>query len=131
MNLIQQLEKEEITRLNAAGVGNDIPDFAPGDSVAIKVKVVEGGKSRNQLFEGVVVAIRNKGLSSSFIVRKISSGFGVERTFQLFSPMISEIKLVRRGAVRRAKIYYLRDRSGKSARIREKLPQRKTAVAAA
>lgn len=125
MSLIQQLEKEEIARLTAIGVGANIPEFSPGDSVTIKVKVVEAGKSRNQSFEGVVIAKRNKGLNSSFIVRKISSGFGVERTFQTYSPLISEIKIIRRGDVRRAKIYYLRDRSGKSARIREKLSLRK------
>lgn len=129
MNLIQVLEKEEIARLTASGA--KIPEFAPGDSVNIKVKVVEGGKSRNQSFEGVVVAKRNKGLNSSFIVRKISFGFGVERTFQTYSPLISEIKLVRRGDVRRAKIYYLRDRSGKSARIREKLIGKKPLGASA
>lgn len=122
MNLIAQLEKEEIAKLAA---NMNYPKFAPGDTVNIKVKVVEGGKSRNQAYEGVVIAIRNKGINSSFIVRKISSGEGVERTFQLYSPLISDIKVIRQGAVRRAKIYYLRDRSGKSARIAEKLKIRR------
>lgn len=118
MNLINVLEKEEIARLSG---DNKYPEFAPGDTINVKVKVVEGGKTRNQAYEGVVIAKRAKGLNSSFIVRKISSGEGVERTFQLYSPLITDIKVVRRGAVRRAKIYYLRDRSGKSARIAEKL----------
>ena len=116
MNLIQQLEQEEIARL-----GRKIPDFAPGDTVIVKVNVVEGDKKREQAYEGVVIARRNKGLNSSFIVRKISSGEGVERTFQTYSPAIASIEIKRRGQVRRAKLYYLRDRSGKSARIREKL----------
>ena len=116
MNLIQKLEQEEIARL-----GRKIPDFAPGDTVIVKVNVVEGDKKREQAYEGVVIARRNKGLNSSFIVRKISSGEGVERTFQTFSPAIASIEIKRRGQVRRAKLYYLRDRSGKSARIREKL----------
>ena len=116
MNLIQKLEQEEIARL-----GRKIPDFAPGDTVIVKVNVVEGDKKREQAYEGVVIARRNKGLNSSFIVRKISSGEGVERTFQTYSPAIASIEIKRRGQVRRAKLYYLRDRSGKSARIREKL----------
>ena len=116
MNLIQKLEQEEIARL-----GRKIPDFAPGDTVIVKVNVVEGDKKREQAYEGVVIAKRNKGLNSSFIVRKISSGEGAERTFQTFSPAIASIEIKRRGQVRRAKLYYLRDRSGKSARIREKL----------
>ena len=116
MNLIETIEQEEITRL-----GKNVPDFAPGDTVVVNVNVVEGDRKRVQAYEGVVVAKRNRGLNSSFIVRKISSGEGVERTFQTYSPLIASIELKRRGDVRRAKLYYLRDRSGKSARIREKL----------
>jgi len=116
MNLIKTLEQEEITRL-----GKNVPDFAPGDTVVVNVNVVEGDRKRVQAYEGVVVAKRNRGLNSSFIVRKISSGEGVERTFQTYSPLIASIELKRRGDVRRAKLYYLRARSGKSARIREKL----------
>ncbi len=121
MDLIKQLEQEEMARL-----GKTIPDFAPGDTVVVNVNVVEGERKRVQAFEGVVIARRNRGLNSSFIVRKVSSGEGVERTFQTWSPMISSIEIKRRGAVRRAKLYYLRERSGKSARIREKLAQRTT-----
>jgi len=116
MNLIKQLEQEEIARL-----GKKIPQFSPGDTVVVNVNVVEGERKRVQAYEGVVIAKRNRGLSSSFIVRKISSGEGVERTFQLYSPLIAGIEVKRRGEVRRAKLYYLRERSGKSARIREKL----------
>ena len=116
MNLIKAIEQEEIARL-----GKNVPDFAPGDTVVVYVNVVEGDRKRVQAYEGVVVAKRNRGLNSSFIVRKISSGEGVERTFQTYSPLIASIELKRRGDVRRAKLYYLRDRSGKSARIREKL----------
>jgi large subunit ribosomal protein L19 len=116
MNLIQTLEKEEMTRL-----GKTIPVFAPGDTVVVNVTVVEGERKRVQAYEGVVIAKRNRGLNSSFIVRKVSSGEGVERTFQTYSPMIASIEVKRRGDVRRAKLYYLRERSGKSARIREKL----------
>ena len=119
MNLIQQLEQEEIARLN-----KEIPAFAPGDTVIVSVRVIEDTRSRLQAYEGVVIARRNRSLNSSFIVRKISSGEGVERTFQLYSPSIEKIEVKRRGDVRRAKLYYLRDRSGKSARIKEKLPQR-------
>jgi large subunit ribosomal protein L19 len=118
MNLIQKLEQEEIARI--AG-GRNIPDFAAGDTVVVNVNVVEGTRKRAQAYEGVVIAKRNRGINSSFIVRKISSGEGVERTFQLYSPAIASIEVKRRGDVRRAKLYYLRDRSGKSARIREKL----------
>ena len=117
MNLIEQLETEEIARL-----GKAIPVFAPGDTVIVSVNVVEGTRKRLQAYEGVVIAKRNRGLNSSFIVRKVSSGEGVERSFQLYSPLIASIEVKRRGDVRRAKLYYLRDRSGKSARIREKLP---------
>ncbi len=116
MNLIQKLEQEEIQRLN-----RKIPDFAAGDTVIVKVQVVEGDKKREQAYEGVVIAKRNRGLNSSFIVRKISSGEGVERTFQTYSPAVASIEVKRRGDVRRAKLYYLRDRSGKSARIKERL----------
>jgi len=123
MNLIQQLEQEEIARL-----GKTIPDFAPGDTVIVQVKVKEGNRERLQAYEGVVIAKRNRGLNSSFIVRKISSGEGVERTFQSYSPLVASIEVKRRGDVRRAKLYYLRQRSGKSARIKEKLPAKKTAA---
>ncbi|BAO30470.1 50S ribosomal protein L19 [Sulfuritalea hydrogenivorans] len=119
MNLIQQLENEEIQR-----VGKTIPEFAPGDTVIVNVNVVEGDRKRVQAFEGVVISKRNRGLNSNFIVRKISSGEGVERTFQTYSPLIASIELKRRGDVRRAKLYYLRDRSGKSARIKEKLTRK-------
>jgi large subunit ribosomal protein L19 len=118
MNVIEQLEKEEIARLTE---GRAIPDFAPGDTVVVNVNVVEGTRKRTQAYEGVVIARRNRGLNSSFIVRKISSGEGVERTFQLYSPTIASIEVKRKGDVRRAKLYYLRERSGKSARIKEKL----------
>ena len=123
MDLIQTLEQEEIAR-----IGKTIPDFVPGDTVIVSVKVVEGERKRVQAFEGVVVAKKNRGINSSFIVRKISSGEGVERTFQLYSPMIASIEVKRRGDVRRAKLYYLRERSGKSARIKEKLPNRRVAA---
>ncbi|MCO4860466.1 50S ribosomal protein L19 [Cupriavidus sp. WGlv3] len=126
MNLIEQIEKEEIARLTA---NKTIPAFAPGDTVVVSVNVVEGNRKRVQAYEGVVIAKRNRGLNSSFIVRKISSGEGVERTFQLYSPLIAAIEVKRRGDVRRAKLYYLRQRSGKSARIKEKLVS-KAAVAA-
>ena len=116
LDLIQTLEQEEIARL-----GKTIPTFAPGDTVIVSVNVVEGTRKRLQAYEGVVIAKRNRGLNSSFIVRKISSGEGVERTFQLYSPLIASIEVKRRGDVRRAKLYYLRQRSGKSARIKEKL----------
>ena len=116
MDIIQTLEREEIARL-----GRTIPDFAPGDTVVVNVNVVEGTRKRLQAFEGVVIAKRNRGLNSSFIVRKVSSGEGVERTFQTHSPLLASIEVKRRGDVRRAKLYYLRARSGKSARIREKL----------
>ena len=116
MNLIQQLEQEEIARL-----GKTLPEFAPGDTVVVQVKVKEGTRERLQAYEGVVIAKRNRGLNSSFIVRKISSGEGVERTFQTYSPLVAAIEVKRRGDVRRAKLYYLRERSGKSARIKEKL----------
>ena len=116
MDLIRTLEQEEIVRLDKT-----IPVFAPGDTVIVSVNVVEGTRKRLQAYEGVVIARRNRGLNSSFIVRKVSSGEGVERTFQLYSPLIAKIEVKRKGDVRRAKLYYLRERSGKSARIKEKL----------
>ena len=115
MDLIRTLEQEEIKRLK-----REIPDFSPGDTVIVNVNVVEGERKRVQAFEGMVIAKRNRGLNSSFIVRKISSGEGVERTFQTHSPLIASIEVKRKGDVRRAKLYYLRERSGKSARIRER-----------
>jgi large subunit ribosomal protein L19 len=117
MNLIQQLEQEQLSRLSA---GKDIPDFGPGDTVLVNVKVVEGERSRVQAYEGVCIARSGQGLNESFTVRKISYGEGVERVFPLYAPMIDSIKLVRRGKVRRAKLYYLRGRRGKSARIAER-----------
>ena len=115
-NIIETLEQEEIARL-----GKKIPIFSPGDSVRVGVNVVEGTRKRVQVFEGVVISRRNRGLNSSFIVRKISSGEGIERTFQLHSPQIESIEIKSRGDVRRAKLFYLRERSGKSARIKERL----------
>jgi large subunit ribosomal protein L19 len=112
-NIIQTLEAEQMTRAT--------PDFKPGDTVIVQVKVVEGDRERQQAFEGVVIARSNRGFNSSFTVRKVSHGEGVERTFQLHSPTISDISVKRRGNVRRAKLYYLRDRAGKSARIEEKV----------
>ena len=125
MNLIETLEQEEIARLN-----KKLPEFAPGDTVIVSVNVVEGTRKRLQAFEGVVIAKPNRGLNSGFTVRKISSGEGVERTFQTYSPLIAAIEVKRRGDVRRAKLYYLRDRSGKSARIKEKLAPKKIKTAA-
>jgi large subunit ribosomal protein L19 len=124
-DIIKMLETEEIARL-----AKKVPAFAPGDTVVVGVNVVEGTRKRVQAYEGVVVAIRNRGLNSSFIVRKISSGEGVERTFQTYSPAIATIEVKRRGDVRRAKLYYLRERSGKSARIKEKLVAREKEVMA-
>ncbi|MGO4706603.1 50S ribosomal protein L19 [Microvirga sp. 2MCAF38] len=115
MNIIQQLEKEQIEKL-----GKTIPEFQPGDTVIVNVKVKEGDRSRVQAYEGVCIARSGGGIQESFTVRKISYGEGVERVFPVFSPMIDSIKVVRRGAVRRAKLYYLRDRRGKSARIAER-----------
>ena len=118
-SIIEQLEQEEIKRLNKT-----IPVFAPGDTVIVNVNVVEGERRRVQAFEGVVIGRRNRSIGSSFIVRKVSSGEGVERTFQLYSPLIASIEVKRKGDVRRAKLYFLRERSGKSARIKEKLHKR-------
>jgi large subunit ribosomal protein L19 len=112
-NIIEKLEAETLK--------SDVPDFAPGDTVVVQVRVKEGNRERLQAYEGVVVARRNRGLNSSFTVRKVSHGEGVERVFPLHSPTVAEIKVKRRGDVRRAKLYFLRDRSGKSARIREKV----------
>jgi large subunit ribosomal protein L19 len=117
MDLIKELEQEQIGRLSA---GKDIPDFAPGDTLLVNVKVVEGDRSRVQAYEGVCIGRSGGGLNENFTVRKISYGEGVERVFPLYSPMIDSIKVVRRGKVRRAKLYYLRGRRGKSARIIEK-----------
>ncbi|AUR52934.1 50S ribosomal protein L19 [Aquella oligotrophica] len=125
MNIIQILEQEEIARLNKT-----IPSFAPGDTVVVQVKVKEGTRERLQAYEGVVIAKRNRGLNSAFTVRKISAGEGVERTFQTYSPLVESIEVKRRGDVRRAKLYYLRERSGKSARIKEKLTRKETVQAA-
>jgi large subunit ribosomal protein L19 len=122
MNLIQTIEQEEVARLSA---GKDIPEFQPGDTVIVNVKVKEGERTRVQAYEGVCIARDGGGLQQSFTVRKISYGEGVERVFPLYSPMIDSIKLVRRGKVRRAKLYYLRDRRGKSARIAERVDNKK------
>jgi large subunit ribosomal protein L19 len=118
MNIIQQLEAEQIARLSAARA---VPDFIPGDTVRVSVRVVEGERTRLQAFEGVCIARQGAGLNESFTVRKISYGEGVERVFPIFSPNIDSIKVIRRGRVRRAKLYYLRDRRGKSARIAERM----------
>jgi large subunit ribosomal protein L19 len=117
LNLIQQLEAEQVAKLSA---GKEIPDFEPGDTVLVNVRVVEGERSRVQAYEGVCIGRSGAGLNENFTVRKISYGEGVERVFPLYSPMIDSIKVVRRGKVRRAKLYYLRGRRGKSARISEK-----------
>ncbi len=117
MNIIQQFEAEQIAKLTAA---RPVPVFQPGDTLKVMVKVVEGERSRVQAYEGVCIARSNKGLNSNFTVRKISYGEGVERVFPLYAPTIAEIAVVRRGDVRRAKLYYLRGRSGKSARIAER-----------
>ena len=117
MNLLKQLEQEQITKLTA---NKDIPDFGPGDTVIVNVKVVEGERSRLQAYEGVCIARSGGGINQSFTVRKISYGEGVERVFPLYSPMVDSIKVVRRGKVRRAKLYYLRGLRGKKARITEK-----------
>jgi large subunit ribosomal protein L19 len=116
MNIIQKLEQEEIKR-----IGKKFPEFSPGDTVIVNVSVVEGERKRVQAYEGVVVAKKNRGINSSFTVRKVSSGEGVERTFQTHSPLIDSIELKRKGDVRRAKLYYMRKLSGKGARIREKI----------
>ena len=125
MNLIQELEKEEIARLD-----KKIPEFSAGDTVVVSVKVVEGERKRLQAYEGVVISRRNRGLNSNYIVRKISSGEGVERTFQTYSPLIASIEVKRRGDVSRSKLYYLRKLTGKAARIKEKLAVRGVAASA-
>ncbi len=122
MNMIEEIEREEIDRVMAA---RELPEFGPGDTVRINVKVTEGSRERVQAFEGVCIARKNRGLNSSFTIRKISYGEGVERVFPLYSPVIDSIQVVRRGAVRRAKLYYLRGRRGKSARIAEKRDDRR------
>jgi large subunit ribosomal protein L19 len=121
MNLIQQLEQEQIAQLTES---RSIPEFGPGDTVRVSVKVVEGTRERVQAFEGVCIARKNRGINSAFTVRKISYGEGVERIFPLYSPQIAEIAVVRRGRVRRAKLYYLRGRTGKAARIAERRDER-------
>ena len=122
MNIIEKIEKEQLEKLSS---GKNIPDFNPGDTIKVDVKVVEGTRERIQAFEGVCIARGGKGINESFTVRKISYGEGVERVFPLFSPKISSITLVRKGKVRRAKLYYLRDRRGKAARIVEKIEVKK------
>ncbi|SEK52390.1 LSU ribosomal protein L19P [Colwellia chukchiensis] len=115
-NIIKQLEAEQMKK--------DVPAYSPGDTVVVQVKVTEGDKSRLQAFEGVVIAVKNRGINSAFTVRKISNGVGVERVFQTHSPIVDSIEVKRRGDVRQAKLYYLRERSGKSARIKEKLAKK-------
>ena len=127
-NIIQSLEQEQIAKLVAS---KSIPDFSPGDTVKVNVKVIEGTRERLQAYEGVVIARKNAGLNSSFTVRKISYGEGVERIFPLYSPNVAEIEVIRRGDVRRAKLYYLRDRRGKSARIAEQTTGYSAKLAAA
>jgi len=127
MNLIKQLEQEQVAKLSA---GKDIPDFSPGDTLMVNVKVVEGERSRVQAYEGVCIGRSGSGINENFTVRKISYGEGVERVFPLYSPMIDSIKVVRRGRVRRAKLYYLRGRRGKAARIVEKQDHRPADAAA-
>jgi large subunit ribosomal protein L19 len=126
MNLILELEQEQIDRLDGE---RGVPDFRPGDSLRVNVKVIEGNRERVQAFEGVCIARRNRGINSSFTVRKISYGEGVERVFPLYSPRLDSIEVVRRGRVRRAKLYYLRGRTGKAARIAERRDERPTAAA--
>lgn len=127
MNILEQLEQEQIAKLTE---GNPIPTFGPGDTVRVKVKVIEGSRERVQAYEGVCIARKNAGINSNFTVRKISYGEGVERVFPLYSPRLAGIEVVRRGAVRRAKLYYLRGRRGKSARIAEKTVDRSASKAA-
>ena len=128
MNIIKQLETEQVAKLTE---GKTIPQFAPGDTLKVNVKVVEGTRERLQAYEGVCIARKNDGLNSSFVVRKISYGEGVERIFPLYSPNVASIEVIRRGEVRRAKLYYLRDRRGKSARIAEQTTGYSAKVAAA
>lgn len=126
MDIIKTLEQEEIARLSE---GKTYPEFRAGDTVSVVVNVIEGTHKRTQAYEGIVISKRNRGLNTSFVVRKISNGEGVERTFQMYSPMIASIEVKRRGDVRRSKIYYLRSRSGKAARIRELLAKKTQAEA--
>ncbi|MBI1208427.1 MAG: 50S ribosomal protein L19 [Azospirillum sp.] len=128
MNILQQIEQEQVAKLTA---GRTLPEFSPGDTLRVNVKVIEGTRERIQAYEGVCIGRKNAGLNSSFTVRKISYGEGVERVFPLYSPRIDSIELVRKGDVRRAKLYYLRDRRGKSARITERTTGRGTSKAAA
>jgi large subunit ribosomal protein L19 len=127
MNIIQELEKEQMAKLSA---GKEIPDFGPGDTIIVNVKVVEGDRTRVQAYEGVCIGRSGGGLNENFTVRKISYGEGVERVFPLYSPAVDSIKVVRRGKVRRAKLYYLRDRRGKSARIVERQDRQERPAAA-
>jgi large subunit ribosomal protein L19 len=126
MNVIEKLEQDQIDKLTAE---RPVPEFSPGDTLRVNVRVVEGTRERVQAFEGVCIARSNKGINSSFTVRKISYGEGVERVFPLYSPRLDSIEVVRRGAVRRAKLYYLRGRTGKSARIKEKREPRRAEAA--
>ena len=126
MDIIKTLEQEEIARLSE---GKIYPEFRAGETVSVVVNVIEGTHKRTQAYEGIVICKRNRGLNTSFVVRKISNGEGVERTFQMYSPMIASIEVKRRGDVRRSKIYYLRSRSGKAARIRELLAKKTQAEA--
>ena len=128
MNIIEALDKEEMDRITAI---RKMPEFRPGDTVVVNVNVVEGTKSRTQAYEGVVIAIRNRGLNSAFTVRKMSNGEGIERTFQTYSTSLASVEVKRKGAVRRAKLYYLRDRTGKSARIKERIDFKRVAPKAA
>lgn len=121
MNIIEQIERKQIARLTD---GREVPEFGPGDTVRVNVRVIEGSRSRLQAFEGVCIARSNKGVNSNFTVRKLSYGEGVERVFALYSPLVEDIEVVRRGDVRRAKLYYLRGRTGKAARIAEKREDR-------
>lgn len=125
--MLEYLMTDLIRQLEAALVERKLPDFAPGDTVVVQVKVVEGTRERLQAFEGVVIAKRNRGANSSFTVRKISHGEGVERVFPTYSPMVADVSVKRKGAVRRAKLYYMRDRKGKAARIKEKIAPSKPA----
>ena len=120
MNLLEELEREQIARLTAE---RPVPDFRPGDTLRVHLRVIEGNRERVQVFEGICIARRNRGINSSFTLRKISYGEGVERVFPLYSPRIDKIEIVRRGRVRRAKLYYLRGRQGKAARIAERRPE--------
>ena len=125
--MLEYLMTDLIRQLEAALIERKLPDFAPGDTVVVQVQVVDGTRERLQAFEGVVIAKRNRGANSSFTVRKISHGEGVERVFPTYSPMVADVSVKRKGAVRRAKLYYMRDRKGKAARIKEKIATSKPA----